>query len=93
MRLSPPSRMATPSVTISGPWEYPLPNALTFSPERPAAATALLTLKVLKTAAWVERNFCAEPALFKRCSGRGRDNALQDRRPDLVRLHQATGSA
>ena len=47
MRLSPPSRMATSSVMISGPWEYPLPNARTFSPERPAAATAVLTSSTL----------------------------------------------
>src|SRR5271169_535172 len=25
------------------------------------------TLKVLKIAAWVDRNFCAEPTLLKRC--------------------------
>jgi transposase len=30
------------------------------------------TLKVLYTAAWVERNFCAEPALLKRCILRSR---------------------
>jgi hypothetical protein len=30
------------------------------------------TLKVLKTAACVERNFCAEPALLKRCILRSR---------------------
>src|SRR6202020_2811035 len=43
VRFTPPSQIATSSVTISGPWEYPLPNARTLRRERPAAATALLT--------------------------------------------------
>jgi hypothetical protein len=52
------------------------------------------TLEVLKTATWVERNFCAEPALFKRCNGRGRDNAPLNRllrpRPGTPRRAAAT---